>query len=108
MWTDPDIPGAYPSTPIVARVEEAAERLGVSLGTPTSSRRHGFRPQARRHVERFLAVEVLGVRVADLVEQEGRARSTVYASVRVGRQLARVNAAALGFVRPGRVRTTVG
>lgn len=78
-------------------VKAAADRLGVDLGKPTKSRRHGYRPCAREHVRRYLAVEVLGYRVALIAEVECLHRSTVYESIRVGRELVGRNARTLGL-----------
>lgn len=83
--------------PVAAGIAAAAEALGCCPGARSRARKHGFRPKARRHVERYLLVKVAGVRVADLARAEGYSRSNLYRSVQVGGELARRNALALGL-----------
>jgi hypothetical protein len=97
-WDDdePDDAGGVdpPADPERLRglLDAAAARLAFPypLDRPSCSRskRDGFRPMARRHVEDFLAREVLGSRVADLARASGRHRSTVYRAIAAGKRLA--------------------
>lgn len=85
------------SSPTAGRLVSVAELLGVCLGTRSKARRHRYRPQARRHVERFLMRAALGVSARAMAESEGYSRSNIFHSIRVGRELARANADALGL-----------
>jgi hypothetical protein len=85
---------------LARQLAAAADLLGVCLGTATHSRRHGYRPDARLHVERFFTKTVLGVPVATLCARDRLGKSAVYSSIGVGGRLVRTNARLLG-VTPG-------
>lgn len=103
------LPETPPDEALVRRVERAVMVLGVCLGTRarvhrgkplgtvSMSRRDGYRPDAMRHVRRYLAVKVLGHAVAAIARAEGLTTSSVYDSVRIGRALCRANARTLRF-----------
>lgn len=82
--------------PLADKLSAAADLLGVCLGTRTHSRRDGYRPDARLHVERFFAKTILGVSVRDLCARDRLCRSTVNSSIAVGGRLVRRNARLLG------------
>ncbi len=89
---------AFPySNPLAGRLDAVADALGVNLGKQSKARKHGFRPQARRHVERFLLRTVVGVRAEDMARAEGYSRANIFRSIQIGRELARSNAGRLGW-----------
>jgi hypothetical protein len=83
-------------TDLTEKLSAAADLLGVCLGARSVSRRHGFRPDARLHVERFFTRTVLGVPVKTLCERDRLGKSAVYSSVLIGGRLVRKNARLLG------------
>ena len=70
------------------------------------SRRDGYRPSARRHVQDWIATTVFGTRVAELAQLSGRHRSTVYRGIRVGKRLA-ASAIAAGLSSPDALRAMI-
>ena len=84
-------------TDLVSKITTAVDLLGVYLDSPTHSKRHGYRPDARLHVERYFLRTILGMRVVDIAKQDNLAKSTIYSSIAVGRRLVRANAKALGI-----------
>lgn len=107
---DDDEPAARtPADPERLRtlLDAAAGQLGfgypLDRASCSQSKRDGFRPQARRHVEDWLAHAVLGSRVSDLARASGRHRSTVYRAIAAGQRLA-LAAVAAGLCGPEALR----
>lgn len=90
-----------PSRPLpFAWLAAAVDQFGGPPPTKTQSRRHGYQPDARGHVERFLLHTAFGVPVKSLAAAGGKSLSTVRASIRRGQQLVWDGAEAKGFTSP--------
>jgi hypothetical protein len=93
--------------PDPSKLREAAERivlaLGVSPATSSRSMRDGYWPRAQTHVENYLLHHLFAVPVPAIAAGSGRSVSTIYHSIRVGKQLlARSTADELRrLLRPG-------
>lgn len=75
-----------------ASLAALAAQLGQPPPSRTRSRRHGHRPKAQTHVERWIMVVALDARPAQLARALGISRSTLYESLAAGREIARLNA----------------
>lgn len=69
----------------------------MCLGARSHAREDGFLPAARSHVERYLLRAVFGLKVDQIARSTGHHRSTIYRSIRIGRELTVRNARALGL-----------
>lgn len=96
---DPGLPPG-PHNELFARLRAVVDQFGRSMGKRSRSRRHGFEPLAKQHVEDYLSVQVLGVSMRSLARARGVHHSTVWASVKRGARLVREQADARGFDDP--------
>jgi hypothetical protein len=85
------------SLPLLERIAAAVDALGVSPGARSRARGHGYRPEARRHVERYLLRAVAGVRAVDMARAEGYSARNIFRSIELGGLIARENALRLGL-----------
>jgi hypothetical protein len=98
-----DTPGLCPSSapnPLFSGIQAVIDQFGQSPPTATKSRRHGHQPQAKQHVENYLAYRVLGQTVRGIARASGKAPSTVSGSIRRGERLVRQGSEARGFLAP--------
>lgn len=87
-----------PRNPLWDQIQAAADQLGRSRPARSRSKRHGFQPAARTHVETYFAHKVLGWSVRRLAVLSGRSLSSVHNSIVQGRQLVEHWSEVRGFI----------
>lgn len=89
-----------PRNPLWDRIHAVVDQFGHSPPSRTRSRRHGYQPHAREHVETYLRHTVLGHSGRQIARETGRHHSTIAASIERGRQLVQLGAETHGFDDP--------